>query len=200
VAFGEPISGQTPIDDISGLRNRGIATQAQLNVAEAENVRKAVVRYLAARPSRRLARFDLPWLKVLHTNMFGEVWTWAGTFRRRELTIGSPPHTIETDLQALLDDLVAWSASDMPLLEEAVRLHHRALLIHPFLNGNGRWGRLLSNIWLKREGGGIVRWPDSTIGAESTIRGEYLAALRAADAGDIEPFRTLHERYADVQP
>jgi hypothetical protein len=53
--FDEPIPGQTPIDDISGLRDRSITTQAELNAAEAENIRKAVLKYLIAKPTKRSA-------------------------------------------------------------------------------------------------------------------------------------------------
>jgi Fic family protein len=49
-------------------------------------------------------------------------------------------------LQTLLEDLVFWEARGDALLEQSVRLHHRAVWIHPFLNGNGRWARMLANI------------------------------------------------------
>jgi fido (protein-threonine AMPylation protein) len=65
--------GQTPLDDISGLRIKGIRTQAELNAAEAENIRKAATKYLARRPTQRSARFDVPWSLRLHREMFGDV-------------------------------------------------------------------------------------------------------------------------------
>lgn len=37
------LAGETPID-VSGLKRRGITTRAELNLAEAENIRKAVVK------------------------------------------------------------------------------------------------------------------------------------------------------------
>ena len=43
------LPGETPID-VSGLKRKGINTRAELNRAEAENIRKAVVKYLAANP------------------------------------------------------------------------------------------------------------------------------------------------------
>src|SRR5205085_2559464 len=140
---GPLIPGQTPIDDLSGLR-MGITTQAELNAHEAENIRRAVLKYLAGRPSRRSARFDTAWAMRLHREMFGRVWKWAGAVRTRETNLGSPPDRIAVDLRTLLDDLRAWEGSGMPLLEQAVRLHHRAVHIHPFPNGNGRWARLLA--------------------------------------------------------
>ncbi len=83
----ELLPGETPID-VSGLRQKGIRTRAELNRAEAENIRKAVVKYLAAKPSRRSAPFTLAWTKRLHKQMFGDVWKWAGAFRRENLNLG----------------------------------------------------------------------------------------------------------------
>lgn len=54
----------------------------------------------------------------------------------------------------------------------------RGVAIHPFLNGNGRWARMLANIWLKRNGHPITEWPEATISFKSVIRDEYLAAIR----------------------
>lgn len=192
---GPHIPGQTPIDDLSGLRVKGIKTTAELNAAEAENIRKATVKYLTSKPSRRWARFDTRWLMRLHAEMLGDVWAWAGELRKRETNIGSPVHRIEIDLHTLIEDLRAWEASDMPLLEQAARLHHVAVRIHPFPNGNGRWARMVANIWLKLHGGEPTEWPESTIGTASTIRGEYLDAVRAADRGDYDPLLALHDNY-----
>lgn len=127
--------------------------------------------------------------------MFGDVWDWAGTFRRAELNIGSKPHMIAIDLQTLLDDRRAWSASDMPLLEQSVRLHHGAVRIHPFPDGNGRWSRMLGNILLRMGNHPIVVWPEAVIGASSGIRAAYLAAVRAADRHDFSALIDLHRRF-----
>ena len=197
MAFDQPIPGQTPLGDISGLRDRSITTQGALNAAEAENIRKAVLKYLAARPSKRSAPFDLDWIRRLHAEMFGGVWEWAGRFRECELNLGSPAYRVSVDLQTLLDDLRAWSEFGMGEVEQATRLHHRAVQIHPFMNGNGRWSRMLGNIRLKMITGRVVVWPESTIGTESRVRGEYLDALRAADAGDCGPLIELHERFVE---
>ena len=43
-----PIPGQTPLDDVSGLRIKSIRTTAELNAAEAETIRKATLRYLTS--------------------------------------------------------------------------------------------------------------------------------------------------------
>lgn len=194
--FGEPIiPGQTPIDDLSGLRQRGIANQAELNAAEARNMRQAIQRYMRSRPGERLAPFDVPWALRLHHEMFGQVWTWAGAVRKRELNIGSPPRQIGVDLHNLFADLWAWHGHGMAMTEQAARLHHGAVRIHPFQNGNGRWSRLLANIWLRQRGAKPVLWPEALLGTSSVIRDQYLAAVRAADRGDFAPLLALHQEY-----
>ncbi len=106
--------------------------------------------------------------------MFGDIWKWAGEFRQENLNLGCEWHQVPVQLQALLDDLAFWEAQRDTLLEQAVRVHHRAVSIHPFSNGNGRWARMFSNIWLKLHGHAITEWPEATIGSRSVIRDEYL--------------------------
>lgn len=191
------IPGETPID-ASGLIPKHIRTRAQLNIVEAENIHRAVVKYLIARPTRRQAPFTLKWIYKLHAEMFGKVWMWAGKRRSTELNLGIPHHLIDTQLQDLLDTLKFWrDESNMPPTEQAARLHHRAVQIHPFNNGNGRWARLLANIWLRQNKHPITAWPDQSIGQTSPIRAKYIAAIKAADNGDYAPLISLHRRYEE---
>lgn len=192
---GESIPGQTPLADLSGLRDRSIRTQAGLNVAEARNIRKAVVKYMSAVPSHRTARFDGAWLRRVHREMFGDVWSWAGAYRRHETNIGSVPHLIEIDLHDLLAARAEWGRVGMNVEEQGARLHHRLVQIHPFANGNGRWSRLIANIHLRLNKHAIVEWPEATIGGASVIREEYLDALRWADRGDFGTLVELHRRH-----
>lgn len=196
--FSKPIPGETPIDDISQLLVKGISLRSELNALEAENIRKPIVKYLSRRPSRRAAKFDVSWARKLHGEMFGEVWGWAGTFRTSELTIGIPAQFVETSVHDLMENLKVWNNTGMLLLEQAARLHHRAVEIHPFTNGNGRWSRLLANIWLIQQKHPLTNWPEQHIGETSIIRDAYLAAIKQADQGNIEPLLALHLQYQDM--
>lgn len=187
------ISGATPIDDTSGLKPK-IYIYDELIIAEAENVAEAVTKYLAKKPSKRLAPFNLEWSLKLHNEMFGKVWKWAGQSRKTQPNIGVAPYQISPELHNLFEDLKAWKDSEMPLIEQAARLHHRAVQIHPFVNGNGRWSRMLADIWLKQNGARPIAWP-SSIGQESPIRAEYIAAVKKADKGSIESLLSLCGRY-----
>src|SRR5580700_5854056 len=165
MSLGRLIPGETPIDDVSDLKIKTIATRAELNAAEADNIRVVIVKYFAAKPSARLARFDYSWSLRLHREMFGRVWRWAGKLRKKPLNLGFPPEQIETSLYSLLGDLEHWSKNKtMGLLEQAMNLHLRAVQIHPFENGNGRWSRMLANIWLKQHDHAIIGWPEDAVG------------------------------------
>jgi Fic-DOC domain mobile mystery protein B len=189
------IPGETPID-ISGLKISGINNRQELSVVEAENVRKAIVKYFGGSLSRRTAKFDRAWMLKLHHEMFGDVWKWAGKARTSDLNLGSPWHQVTTRIQDLCADLAYWEMHWPDVLEQAVHLHHRAVQIHPFLNGNGRWARLLANIWLKLHKQPLTEWPEDAIGATSVIRDDYLAAIRAADTGDFALLIELHRRFS----
>jgi Fic-DOC domain mobile mystery protein B len=189
----DPIPGATPIDDISGLKVKRISTRAELAKAEAENIRKAFVKYMAAKPSRKIAPFNFTWSLRLHEEMFGDVWTWAGQLRKIDLNFGVRWDQVEGQLFSLFKDLPQWGQNGMALSDQAVQLHHKAVFIHPFLNGNGRWSRLLANIWLKQNGAPEVQWP-SDVGERSPVRREYLEAIHKADDGDLKPLTELHHR------
>src|SRR5687768_15326553 len=118
----EPVPGETPIDDVSGLKIRGITTRAELSEFEARNIAKVALKYLAARPSRRSAKFDFPWCLKLHREMFGDVWRWAGKLRTEELSIGVKFYLIQEQLGGLLQDLESWTGFEMDLVEQSARL------------------------------------------------------------------------------
>jgi len=197
VSSWEHVTGETPIDP-SGLRLRhrgSVTNRRELAVVEALNISKAVLKYLASKPSSRSAPFDYAWFLKLHKEMFGDVWKWAGIVRTHDLTLGVPHPQIFGRLMELVGNLHSWSKFGHPVELQAVRLHHESVRIHPFENGNGRWARLLANIWLKRHDMPIVAWPDTLLGPESTARAEYLAAIRAADEGNYGPLTAIHRRF-----
>jgi fido (protein-threonine AMPylation protein) len=125
--------------------------------------------------------------------MYCDVWKWAGEPRKENLNFGVAWHLVPEQVLSLTHDLPSWGGT---LLEQAIQLHYRAVWIHPFPNGNGRWARLLANIWLRRHEASLIVWPES-IGEESPIRNDYLKALNAADDGDFSLLLALHSQFVD---
>ncbi len=81
------------------------------------------------------------------------------------------------DVCALGDRLDCGARLERPLPEELARLHNDFECVHPFIDGNGRAGRLALNLVLVRLG-----YPPVVIFKRQ--RGAYLAAMRRADTGD----------------
>ena len=75
----------------------------------------------------------------------------------------------------------------LELPEALARLHARFEQVHPFLDGNGRTGRLLTNLLLVR-----LAFPPALI--TTRARDRYLRALRRADQGDHGPLGELIAR------
>lgn len=181
------IADATYIDDISGLRldTSKQYTMDEIYLYEAKNITQATLKYLSLVPDRKLAPFSIEWLLTLHKDMFGDVWEWAGKLRQVELSIGVKAYLVSTEIKKLVDDLVFWDENKVfDVIEIASRIHHRTVQIHPFLNGNGRWARMLANIYLKQNGLQPTKWNENLLSKENLHRDDYIKALKKADTGD----------------
>ena len=192
------IADATYIDDISGLKldTSKQYTMDEIYFYEAKNITQATLKYLSLAPDKKLAPFDLAWFLTLHKDMFGNVWEWAGKLRQVELSIGVKAYLVSTEMKKLVDDLDFWEQNkSFGVIEIASRVHHRAVQIHPFLNGNGRWARMLANIYLKQNGLQPTKWNENLLSKENLHRDDYIKALKKADFGD---YRDLIELQSNV--
>jgi Fic-DOC domain mobile mystery protein B len=120
--------------------------------------------------------------------MFDETWKWAGKFRKTGKNIGVPADAITQQLRDLLDDTTYWIEHKTYTQDEiAVRFHHRLVQTHPFPNGNGRHGRLITDELLVELGSDPFTWGSGSIDNEGDVRTRYLESLRRADNGDFGP-------------
>lgn len=144
------------------------------------------------------ALISLTELRHVHTLAMTPVWDVAphpqatdregpGSLRAHDIEVfpsGMQPPSWP-DVAALLGDWVSQAQTlretDAVALPEALAsAHARFEQIHPFLDGNGRTGRLVLNLLLIRLG-----YPPAII--YKGDRPRYLAALRRADEGDTGP-------------
>jgi len=190
------IDNATPLDDISGLKlpKDKLYSLKEVYVYEANNIALATLKYLSAPPSKALAPFSYEWMQQVHYDMFGNVWDWAGKFRKVELSIGIKAYLVPTKLKELADDIAYWDKHKIfDIYETATRIHHRAVQIHPFQNGNGRWSRMLANIYLRQNGSMPVKWQEDLLSSENPKRDEYIQALKMADNMDYKALIEMHK-------
>lgn len=190
------IDDATPLNDISGLKlsSSKAYTLNEIYIKEAQNIAQATLKYLSAQPSKKEAPFTYEWLLFLHQEMLGDVWEWAGKLRQCELSIGIKAYLISTEIKKLVDDLAYWEEyQTFDKTEIATRLHHRAVQIHPFQNGNGRWSRMLANIYLRQQGLMPVQWQEDLLAKENPNRLRYIDALKQADKGDYLALIEMHK-------
>ncbi len=116
-----------------------------------------------------------------------------GAFRQHEIARFpggvKPPTWPEVDalMRDWVGDVSALRNLTAPLPEELARIHNQFERVHPFLDGNGRTGRLVLNLLLGRLG-----YPPAIIFKRE--RDRYLQAMRKADKDDYGPLGELIAR------
>lgn len=136
-------------------------------------------------------------LRQIHTLAMAKVWDVAphpqagpdegpGSFRRHNIETfpGGMQPPDWTDVHMLttgwLEQVSQLRSPDVPFPQALADVHADFERIHPFLDGNGRTGRLVLNLILIRLG-----YPPAVI--RKAERARYLRALRRDDAGDSGP-------------
>lgn len=179
-----PRYGQTPLeeDEKEGLLIPAITTREELDEFEQQNIENAM-QWLMHRKKKPDVVLTEAFVKRLHRLMFGDVWKWAGEWRRTDKNIGIDKWQITSQLRQLLDDARYWQEQGTyPPDEIAIRFKHRIVLIHCFPNGNGRHSRLMADVIVEK----LFHRPVFTWGSGiKDARKVYLAALREADRGDV---------------
>jgi Fic-DOC domain mobile mystery protein B len=177
-----PLSAEELEDLIPSL-----ATKEELNEWERENILLAREWALKNRSSG-IDMVSDEYIRKLHQKMFNETWKWAGKYRKTEKTIGVPFHEIPERLGVLFGNARFWiENSTYPADETAVRFHHGLVFIHPFANGNGRHGRLIADVLAIKLGRSAFSWGSKDLVKQGEARDKYLAAMKPADRGDIQP-------------
>jgi len=182
--------GQTPIDEDEkeGLLIESITTRGELDEFEQLNIEKAVEWTIHSKFDNEKILSE-GFVKSLHKRMLGDVWSWAGKFRKSEKNIGVDLTKIGMELRKLIDDTDYWiDNSTYDPDEIAIRFKHRLVSIHCFPNGNGRHSRIMADIIIEsvfnRE---VFDWKYSSKVNPDETRREYISAIREADKGNIKP-------------
>lgn len=166
-------------------------------------------RWVYAEALRPRGRSDLPLLTLqevrhVHHEVMSDVWAVAshpnataeespGNWRRHDIhpfPSGMQPPTfplVPSEMSAWVDAAAALAGGSGPIAERIASLHAAFERIHPFIDGNGRAGRLLANLVLIRLG-----YPPAIIYKRQRL--QYLKALARADRGDTAPLGEMWAR------
>ncbi len=178
--------GQTPLDEDEkdGLLIPIIATKWELDEFEQQNIEEAI-QWSLTRNFKQQEIFTEAFVKEVHKRMYGNVWAWAGEFRKTNKNIGVDKWEIPAALKILTDDAIYWVHNKTYSPDEiAVRFKHRIVSIHCFPNGNGRHSRLMADIIIEKiYKQPVFSWGAGDISGNGNIRATYLKALKAADLG-----------------
>ena len=122
--------------------------------------------------------------------------SFGGQIRDEQVWIGGTPYSPHGALfvppraervRTCLDDLLAFVARDdvNPIVKAAVA-HAQLETIHPFIDGNGRTGRALLHLLLRREGVLAHATLPVSAGLLHDVD-RYMESIRAYQAGDVQP-------------
>ena len=152
------------------------------SVRELAEVKGAIVAYEALNTLNPLSLDDL---LQAHDLMMGDVLTHAGRFREKSVGIYKGKEVVHVappahQVSGLMAELIQWleTTDCHPLISSSI-FHYEFEFIHPFVDGNGRMGRLWQTLLLSR-------WKPlfNTLPLESVIKENqqnYYDALGQAD-------------------
>ena len=168
-----------------------VRTRKELNEFESANIASAM-QWAARSRLMKSALLSSGSLLRLHRQMFAEVWKWAGTYRGSDKSIGVPKERIPEEMKKFCDDSAYWQQhNSYDAVEIALRIHHRLVWIHPFVNGNGRHARLVTDLFLQSQKLAPFTWGAQLGRPIEEVRQIYVSGLRAADEGDLDPLRAF---------
>jgi len=188
------IDGQTPLseEEKDGLKIHSITTREELDEFEQLNIEKAI-QWTFGKNLKAEQLLSEKFIKDLHRRMYGDVWKWAGTFRKSEKNLGIKSYLIPVQLKQLLDDTIFWSKNNSyPPAELAIRFKHQLVSIHCFPNGNGRHSRLMADLIMEKLfQQSFFTWGSNSLIKANETRKNYINAVKNADNYDIQPLITF---------
>jgi fido (protein-threonine AMPylation protein) len=196
-----PGYGETPLDpeeaDALTARARELLgddpTKADLYEAEQAVLAEVSEQLLDAVADGALGLDEIlsdHFLRDVHLRLYGDIWTWAGRLRTRELNIGIAPEQIAATLRTSLENLrYRWDhTQDWTPREFGIAVHAETVRIHPFIDGNGRTTRLLADlVFLAAQDDELLESYDWALDKD-----RYIALLRTYDqTRDPRPLATF---------
>lgn len=153
--------------------------------------------------------FGMDDIRAIHVRLFegtrdAEL---AGVIREKQNWIGGSDYSAygsefipvpEGDVRPFLEDLCAFiQRDDLPALAQAALVHAQFETIHPFIDGNGRVGRCLIHVVLRRRGLAPHYVPPISVALAANAE-EYVHGLTAYRDERLEEWTTIFTRATDA--
>lgn len=177
----------------------GILPRSKVIQLEIQGMQKGLL--LLQQIAKNIEPLSIELMKNIHKECFGDVLqNYAGVFRTIQVEYSGKeaPHfskvhemmrNLVSDTEYALKQLPA-KASDAYITDMAGLLalfQHRFVVIHPFMDYNGRMSRMFTNYLLMREGLPNVEIPVTT----NMFRKKYIQALQKADEGNYQTLQDI---------
>lgn len=177
------------------LRNlRGITSVREMAWAEHQEQLRALGDLVGT--FHRDHRFSAQDIRLMHRAWLGGIYSWAGNYRRVNLSKGDFPFAAAAQIPRLMEEfevgpLLEHTPCNSSAVDAIIRalavVHTELVLIHPFREGNGRLARMISTLMALQAGippldfGGVM----------GQRRQEYFAAVRAGLDRDYRPMERI---------
>jgi len=142
------------------LRNKlEIKTLRGIETAESRAMGPAMKGFLGLYDSRH--RFTSNDIRYMHRVWLGEIYEWAGEYRNVNMSKGNLMFAVAVHLPSLMGEferevLGKQTPCDFSgknrIVEALARVHVEFILLHPFREGNGRLGRMLTALMAAQAG------------------------------------------------
>jgi cell filamentation protein len=132
----------------------------------------------------------------MHRLWLGQIYLWAGKYRQVNISKGAFTFAMAHTISAMMEhfereQLRRYTPCQFPsydaVAEALAEVHTELMLIHPFREGNGRFGRLIATLMALQAG--LPPLDFSELAGKR--REEYFAAVRAGLDCDYRPMTRL---------
>ncbi len=192
---GLPEAQFEPGSDGQVLKNRlGIVSKPDMDEAEARALERAMDHFVRMYDENH--RFTAADICELHRIWLGEIYEWAGEYRRVNVSKDDFPFAAAGRVPALMMEfeqgaLRHYTPCNFKDRAEIVRAlaeaHTELVLIHPFREGNGRVARVLSTLMALQAGMPLL---DFSLIAEEKKK-DYFAAVQAGLDKNYQPMEKI---------
>jgi len=177
----------------------GILPRNKVIQLEIQGIQKGLL--LLQKISKDKRQLSIELFKKIHKECFSDILqNQAGVFRTIQVEYSGKEalhfSKVHEMMKNLIDD-IEHGIKELPekisdvyitnIVELLALFQHRFVVIHPFLDYNGRMSRMFTNYLLMREELPIIEIPVTT----KLLRKEYIQSLQKADMGDYQALQNI---------